>query len=120
MPPMRENVIEKYDNEWLWCVLCLTQSHGNLYNAVTLVHTEDDLFAMLDELQTFEYLFFDGENKLVVLTNKGLALYNTLTKKLNKRGLYRYMIPNLSKRNIFNRPENNIYIPTKKDAEKLL
>ena len=117
---MRENVIEKYDNEWLWCVLCLTQSHGNLYNAVTLVHTEDDLFAMLDELQKFEYLFFDGINKRVALTNKGHVLYGILTRKLYKRGLYRYIIPNINKRNIFIRPENILYIPSKKDAEKLL
>ena len=58
---MKEDIIDKYDQEWLWIVLRLTQSKGNLYDAITPLHTENDIFSLLDHLQRLRYLFFDGE-----------------------------------------------------------
>lgn len=118
MHHMKEDIISKYDKEWLWIVLRLTQSKGNLYNATTPLHTENDLFSLLDLLRRLQYLFFDGENKQIVLTKKGECLFMTLTRKLKKRGLYRYMIPNVNKRIVYT--INKLYIPSKDNAKKLL
>lgn len=118
MPHMKEDIIDKYDQEWLWIVLRLTQSKGNLYDAITPLHTENDIFSLLDYLQRLRYLFFDGEKKQIIFTKKGESLFTTLTRKLKKRGLYRYIIPNLNKRNIYH--ANELYIPKRKDAKKLL
>ena len=85
---MKEDIIDKYDQEWLWIVLRLTQSKGNLYDAVTPLHKENDLFSLLDHLQRLQYLFFDGEKNQIIFTKKGEALFTTLTKKLKKRGLF--------------------------------
>ena len=115
---MKEDIISKYDKEWLWIVLRLTQSNGILYDAITISHTEDELFSLLDQLQKLQYLFFDGENKQIVLTKKGECLYVNLTRKLKKRGLYRYMIPNINKRNIYT--IEKLYIPRKENVKKLL
>lgn len=115
---MKDDIINKYDNEWLWIVLRLTQSKGNLYDAITPIHTENDLFSLLDHLQKLQYLFFDGEKKQIIFTKKGECLFVSLTKKLKKKGLYRYMIPDLNKRNIYDTGE--FYILNRKDAKKLL
>ncbi len=115
---MKDDIINKYDNEWLWIVLRLTQSKGNLYDAITPIHTENDLFSLLDHLQKLQYLFFDGEKKQIIFTKKGECLFVSLTKKLKKKGLYRYMIPDLNKRNIYDTDE--FYIPNRKNAKWLL
>lgn len=120
MRPMKEAIIDTYENEWLWVVLRLVQSKGNLYDAVTIRHTEDDVMRLINELETKGYLRLDGEERCIVLTPIGTALYNALLSKLKKRGLYRYMIPNMNKRNISKRPEDNLYIPSKENAKKLL
>jgi hypothetical protein len=115
---MKEDIIDKYDQEWLWIVLRLTQSKGNLYDAITSLHTENDIFSLLDHLQRLRYFFFDGEKKQFIFTKKGESLFTTLTRKLKKRGLYRYIIPNLNKRNIYDTDE--FYIPNRKNAKWLL
>ena len=115
---MKEDIINKYNKEWLWIVLRLTQSKGNLYDAITPIHTENDLFSLLDHLQKLQYLFFDGEKKQIIFTKKGECLFVSLTKKLKKKGLYRYMIPDLNKRNIYG--ADKLYIPNRKNAKWLL
>ena len=117
---MKEAIIDKYENEWLWVVLCLVQSKGNIYDSVTIIHTEDDVMRLINELEAEGYLSLDGENRRVALTPAGTELYNALLRKLKKRGLYRYMIPNIDKRIISKRPEYNLYIPSKENAKKLL
>ena len=115
---MKEAIIDKYEIEWLWVVLCLVQSKGNLYDSVTIMHTEDDVMRLINELEREGYLRLDDENRRVVLTPAGTALYNALLRRLKKRGLYRYMIPKINKRII--NPEDNLYIPSKENAKKLL
>lgn len=100
-----------YPEVKLIALLQLIRQNGNLMNLDSLDGTFGQVIEAFDALQKYDYVRLNEKGELL-FTAKGEELYRYICRKLGLRGLYKYMMPNITRR-IPKKGIEEMYIPKK-------
>ena len=103
-----------YPEVKLIALLQLIRQNGNLMNLDSLYIRLISSYLFLeafDALQKYDYVRLNEKGELL-FTAKGEELYRYICRKLGLRGLYKYMMPNITRR-IPKKGIEEMYIPKK-------
>lgn len=110
MPHLYDDIL-KYPEDKLIALMQLIRRNGNLMNLETFDGTFSQVVEAFDALQRLSYVELN-EDRNLLFTEKGENLYRYLCKSRNLRGLYKYIMPNMTKR-IPQKGFDELYIPKK-------
>lgn len=99
------------DKQWILSLLQIIKVDGDINFLINEEYTFLKFTRTMRQLKKEGYIQIKGDKTL--LTDTGETLYNQLCRDLGKRGLYRYIMPDL--RNQFlPMALDDIYVPKKK------
>lgn len=99
------------NKQWILSLLQIIKVDGDINFLMNEEYTFLKFTRAMHQLKKEGYIHIEGNKTL--LTDKGETLYNQLCRDLGKRGLYRYIMPNL-KNQFPSMALDDIYIPKKK------
>lgn len=96
------------EDEQILLLLQIIRVNGNSAYLLSQGYTVLSLSKEIDKLQRNGYITINREN--LFLTKKGEDLFHKLNKKLNRRGLYKYLNINVNYHDIA-MPLDEVYVP---------
>lgn len=100
-----------YPEVKLIALLQLIRKNGNLMNLDSFDGTFSQVIEAFDALQRYDYVRLNKNGELL-FTTRGEELYRYICRKLGLRGLYKYMMPNMTRRMPM-KGIGELYIPKK-------
>ena len=110
MPHLYDD-ISMYPEDKIIALMQLIRCNGNLMNLKTYDGSFSQVVETFDALQRLSYVELNEDGELL-FTEKGENLYRYICKRRKLRGIYKYLMPNITKR-IPIKGFGELYIPMK-------